>query len=207
MFYKAHDVHRTEISQVLRAGHKPRPLQDVSSYQIGYELFYVCTCMLTWRHISYSNTRTDVICAIVHFPYCIINIVPYYFSVFQFSFNTVMFKIYSLYRHILNKPRKSQCHMLYCLFAIFLSGCCHPFSAFYCTSFNKQRKQDVFWGLIIAKSLVEVELKWVSKIKVKQYDKRDRMIKRMWGCESLDQNWTFIEQKSTALKSSCSQNA
>lgn len=117
---------------------------------------------------------------IVHFPYCIINIVSYHFSVFQaqFSINTVMFKIYC--RHILNKPRKSQCHMLNCLSAIFLAGCCNPFNVLYCTSFNKQRKQDVFWVLIIAKSLVEVELKWVSMIKVKQYDKRGRMIKRTW---------------------------
>lgn len=116
---------------------------------------------------------------IVHFPYCIINIVSYHFNVFQahFSTYTVLFKIYC--RRILNNPRKSQCHMLNWLFAIFLAGCCNPFNVLYCTSFNKQRKQDVFWVLIIAKSLVEVELKWVSKIKVKRYDKRDRMIKRM----------------------------
>lgn len=107
-----------------------------------------------------------------------------HFRVFQaeFSMNTVIFKIYC--RHILNKPRKSQYHMLNCVFAIILVGCRNPFNVLYCISFNKQRKHDVFWVLIIAKSLVEVELKWVSKIKVKQYDKRDRVIKRMWGTGS-----------------------
>lgn len=72
--------------------------------------------------------------------------------------------------------------MLNSHFAMFLACCCNLLNVIYCISSNKKSKMNFKY----------------SSPRTEQNNKRDRRIK---GCESLDQNGTFIEHKSTELKS------